>query len=138
MTEHHDPHHHVPHNPAELHHALVEHDEWFRHGSDEPTHQSSHGDFNPYVIMIFLFVTIVAVFGTVAAIVPWFARMTDHRKALVQEANPQYNAEFVEVSTAWRTDLYSEASWLDEKNNLVRIPIGEAVRLVVKEYAAAK
>jgi hypothetical protein len=78
------------------------------------------------------------VFGTVAAVVPWFARMIDHRKSLVQEANTQYNAEFVEVSTMWRTDLYSEPSWADEKNNLVRIPIEAAMQQVVRSYSAGK
>lgn len=137
MTEHHDT-HHVPHNPDELHHALVEHDDWFRHASDEPTHQSSHGDFNPYVVMTFLAVTIVLVFGSAAAIVPWFARMVDETEHLVQEDNPDYNKIYREKADLWRAELYGEATWADEKNNLVRIPINDAMDLVVKEYAAAK
>jgi len=140
MTEHqhHDHHHHAPHNPAELHTAIVEHDDWFRHSADEPRHQQSHGDFNPYVIMGFLAVTIVIVFGSAAAIVPWFARMTDYRKHIVREANPDYNHEFREMSELWRTELFGEPTWVNEKENTIRIPIDDAMNLVVKEYASAK
>jgi len=137
MSEHHT-HHHTPHTTDEFQHALVEHDEWFRHSADEPTHQESHGDFNPYVVMAFLFVTIGLVFGTAVFVVMWFARLSHDQKVIVQERNPEYNQEYVERADQWKADLYGEPTWIDEKNNLIRIPIGDAMDAVVKEYASAK
>ncbi len=137
MSEHHDP-LHPPHTPDEVQHALVEHDDWFRHSADEPTHQASHGDFNPYIVMACLAVTIAVVVGVIVFTLPWFGRLVQAGIVSVQENNVRYTFEFTDKSGAWHAQLYGEPTWLDEKNNIVRIPIDDAITQVVQEYKAAR
>jgi hypothetical protein len=138
MTEHHDPHHHTAHTPQELDQVLHEHDEWFRHAPDEPTHQQSHGDFNPYTVLGVLGATIVGVILVVIVTLGWFERLVADKRHRVQEANPDYSFRLTERTTAWKTQLHAEPSWVDEKTNTIRIPIDRAIETVVKEYATAQ
>lgn len=137
MTEHHD-HHHVPHTPEELKESLHAHDDWFRHSADEPTHQAAHGDFNPYVIMGSLAATIVSVVVVVVVVLGWFDRMIGAERYIVQENNPAYGQEFRGKQDVWKTQLYGEPTWVDERTNTIRIPIDTAIEVVVKDYATAK
>lgn len=128
MSEHQD-----PHNIDELKHELQSHDEWFRHAPNEE-HQVAHGDFNPLVVMTFLAVTILIVFGVAFIVVPWFARMVQERRVEVFEDNPAFAMEYMEAHETWVAELTGEPTWIDEKTNVVRIPIDMAMRQVIKRY----
>lgn len=137
MTDHNDP-HHIAHTPEELRETLHAHDDWFRRSPDEPSHQSAHGDFNPYVVMISLAVTIVSVILIVILTIGWWDRMAAEERYLVQENNPAYGQEFRGKSDTWRAQLYGEPTWVDERTNTIRIPIDRAMQVIVQEYATAK
>ena len=126
---------HSPHNIEELKHELEAHDEWFRHSPDE-THQAAHGDFNPYVVMTFLAITIVIVVGVAFLLVPWFARMVQAEEVRTREDNPRVLQEYVEARTAWEADLTGEPTWIDEEAGVIRVPISIAIEGIVERYGS--
>ncbi len=128
MSEHH------PHNIDELKHEVEEHDEWFRHPPGEE-HQSAHGDFNPYVVMGFLAVTIVIVFAVAFVVVPWFARMVQGQRIAVREQGARVVEEYVNARANWQGDLTGEPTWVNEGEGVVRVPIDFAIDQVVERYA---
>jgi hypothetical protein len=133
MDEHHEP----PHTTEELEQALHEHDDWFRHTPDEPHHQEAHGDFNPYLIMAFLAVTALGVFGTAAVTVGWFAReINDKVVSTDRERESAYTAEYTATRAQWDRDLTGSPEWINEQENTIRIPIELAMEKVVEQYAA--
>lgn len=125
--------HHV-HNVDELKDELEHHDEWFRHAPGEITHDT-HGDFNPYVVMAFLAVTIVIVFGVAFVIVPWFGRMVQSQRVEVRERSRLPMQEYIETRTKWDADLHGEPTWISESDGVIRIPIDMAMDQVVRRYA---
>lgn len=127
--------HHQPHDIDELKHELEDHDEWFRHASDEPTHQT-HGDFNPYVVMAFLAVTVVIVFAVAFLVVPWFGRMVQAERVQVREENLRPVMEYMEARTKWDADLTGEPTWINESEGVIRVPIDIAMEQVVRRYEA--
>ena len=86
--------HHQPHNIDELKDELEHHDDWFRHAPGETSHET-HGDFNPYVIMAFLVVTVGIVFGVTLLIVPWFGRMVQAKRVEIREQSTLPVQEFI-------------------------------------------
>jgi len=123
----------TPHNVDELKHELEEHDSWFRHAPSE-IHQKGHGEFNPLVVTTFLAVTILIVFAMAFVLVPWFARMVQSRRVSVQEQNRDFVMEYREAHDNWVAELTGEPTWIDEKEQVIRIPIDLAMKEVVKRY----
>lgn len=135
MTEQYEPHPPVAHTPSEHAHALHDHDDWFRHSPEEPTHQAAHGDFNPYLVMGSLAATILVVIVVVGLTLGWFKRLAMEKRQVVQEANTQYDIGFRGKLDAWQTQLHSEPTWVNERTNTIRITIDQAIEAVVKDYA---
>ncbi len=133
MSEHHEP----PHTPEDLKEALHEHDDWFRHGPDEPHHQKAHGDFNPYVVMTFLAVTAVGVFGTAALVITWMSREI-HAEVIAtdRQREASYVAEYASKRAQWDQALTGEPTWINEQENVVRIPIELAMERVAEDYGS--
>lgn len=125
---------HEIHNVEELKHELEGHDEWFRHAPGE-AHQESHGEFNPYVVLAFLAITVVIVFATALVVVPWFARMIADRSADVRERSGLVVEEWVASRTQWEGELRGGAQWINEDENIVRVPIDVAIDEVVRRYS---
>ena len=125
--------HETPHDIDELKHELEEHDQWFRHAPTE-AHQKSHGEFNPLVITTFLAVTILIVFGVAFIVVPWFARMVQTKRVAIREQNVDFVMEYRELHDTWVADLTSEPTWIDEKTQVITIPIDMAMTEVIKRY----
>ena len=128
-------HGHDPHTQDELRDALREHDDWFRHDASEPSHQQSHGDFNPYVVMGFLAATIVLVAAVVIVTVPWFGRAVQAKRVEVQEENRRLTLDYEQRASRWTEELTGSPSWVDEANNVIRVPIDLAIDEVVESYA---
>jgi len=125
--------HHQPHNIDELKDELEHHDDWFRHAPGETSHET-HGDFNPYVIMAFLVVTVGIVFGVTLLIVPWFGRMVQAKRVEIREQSTLPVQEFMESRTKWDADLRGEPTWIDESGGVIRVPIDVAMEQVVQRY----
>ncbi len=131
MSEQHEP----PHTEEELKQALEEHDDWFRHSPDEPHHQKAHGDFNPVVVMGFLAVTALGVFGTAVVTIGWFAREIETQIVTTdRQREAAYTAEYTAKRAEWQRALTGEPEWLNEQENVVRLPIDMAMEKVAQEY----
>jgi len=130
--------HETPHTREELREEYQSHDEWFRHGPDEPHHQQAHGDFNPYVVMSFLLATIAVVAVTVFVVVPWFGRLVQAQRLEVREENSRYTAEHRAKMEEWNARLYDAPDWVNEQEGVIRVPVDTAMELVVAEYATER
>lgn len=122
------------HTKADFERELVAHDEWFRHSAEEPHHQISHGETNASKIGVFLFVVIVATFGTAWVLVKGLLRVLDYKEIARQERNEPFVQEYRESRARWDGALTASPEWADSRAGTVRIPVDLAMQLVIEEY----
>lgn len=126
--------HHGHDSRTQYEHQLVEHDSWFRHGGNEPHHQEAHGQTKPAVIIAFLLGTLVFVIVVGLMAYEFLKAETRGLRTEVQERNTSFVKEYRESAAAWEARLKSY-EWVDAAAGKVSIPIVQAEKMVVAEYA---
>lgn len=136
---------HIIHDEAELMHELEEHDEWFRHGADEPHHQEAHGSTNIFLLGGFLAATVLFVFATSWVLVNlYFLPNINNLKAEQQETVAPmsrlydqsiggYAANIAQLDDSWNGAMTS-GMVIDADKGTARIPVESAMRLVIEQY----
>lgn len=127
--------HHGHDTKAHHHQALHEHDSWFRHDhAVEGHHKAAEGETNPWGILITLFGTVVLV-GVVGILcIKYFEATYRGIRRETIESNQAFVAESSEAKAKWGAQL-SNYEWIDASAGQVRIPISEAEKLVIQDYA---
>lgn len=125
---------HETHTVVDFEHALVSHDSWFRHDSNEPTHQSAHGETKAWGIVAFMAGTLVFVVVVSYLAYFYYEGLTRDRLVSFQEAQTP-SAEQISMRAEWSARL-SKYEWADAQTGTVRIPLDAAKKRVIQLYAS--
>ncbi|MGD9692345.1 MAG: hypothetical protein AB7G17_12985 [Phycisphaerales bacterium] len=106
-------------------------DAWHTHGASEPDPQEAHGQMSPRWISLGVLVSMVLFFVICAALAMLFVVQTQKEIARKQETDT--GVGYVEYVAQSRSEL-ANVAWVDRQNGVVRTPIQEAMRSVVREY----
>lgn len=113
-----------------------EHDEWFRHTSDEPDAQEAHGEINPGFIIGFLSLVIVATFAVAVLFLVYFQQAVQEAIVERREApTERLAAPYREATARWNQELHGQAEWQDEEAGFVALPLDLAKQSVMQKYS---
>ena len=116
-------------------HSLETDDPWHEHTGEEPP-QESHGTTSPGVIALVGVVSFVILGVTVWVLVVLFngyLSTEEYRKQDLADLGRDVAATKAEEYSLLRT-----TEWTDPRNDKVRIPIEQAMDIVVQEYQQAR
>lgn len=106
-------------------------DAWHTHARAETAGVEAHGQISPRWISVGVLASMVAFFAICAAVTVLFVTVFQREIAAKQEVDTGLDTA---VMTAQATAELSNIGWVDREKGVVRAPIGEAMRLVVREY----
>lgn len=108
-------------------------DDWFQHSPSEGEAQEAHGEINAPLILGFLAVVVLTVAALFVGLGGFFSAITDVQKTQKIERNDVSAQPYREQKAGWDAELGSSA-WIDEAENIVRVPIDVAMADVVRRY----
>ncbi len=120
---------------ADPDHTLETDDEWHEHTGEEPP-QVAHGSTSPGVIALVGVVSFALMAFTVWVILVLFNGYLageDYRKEDLADLGRDTAAAKAEA-----TSILSTTGWTDPANDLVHVPIEDAIEHIVKEYQAVQ
>ncbi len=133
-------HEHHPANPVhddqweDADHTLVTDDEWHEHSGEAPP-QHAHGQTTPGVIALYGLGGFIALLVSMAAVGVYFVQV-NRAKFVRNVERIELGDETRELKARWQAQLH-EYGWVDVENNIVRVPIENAIESVAREYAQA-
>lgn len=109
-------------------------DSWHRHSAEEGRPQAEHaGTVNPWILGQWFVAIVLAVAGTCVVLFLYFTHYTTQYKAQ-QIETVSWSADYVTYKATMEGQLNSKPEWID--HDRLRIPIGDAMAKVVKQYQA--
>ncbi len=109
-------------------------DEWFKHDSNEPHHQETHGQFNSAGIFITLLLTAFGTLGVSVTVILWTNHWVFGVQASSQEGSTRITSQRTEAFGAWKSQLHRAPEWIDQGAGVVSVPLETASRSVIGRY----
>lgn len=108
-------------------------DAWHTHRGSESEPTEAHGQLSPRWISVGVLLSMVSFFAICAAVTVLFITVFQREKARKQEIDTGQDAA---MTTAQARAELANIGWVDREKGIVRAPIDEAMRLVVRQYEA--
>ena len=107
-------------------------DNWFVHKTADGKPQEAHGEINAQLILGFLAVVIISVVIVFITIGGFFFQTVNTLRGEA-EAGSRVSDQSNVAAAAWAAEKTS-SGWVDEANNIARIPVDLAAAEIIRRY----